>query len=520
MRLNVTIQRKILACALENQGNLSQNEIARRCKVSSTTVAKLLKLFHECGKEWSELARLPDKEFTHLLKSSYRTQPFAKIEPNWDDILKELAKPDVTKAQLYLEYCANLVDTPTKILSSSQFNRLLQKFSSTKKAVMHQYYRPAEKMFVDFCGRTVPIFNEHSATEVTKAQIFVATLGVSGCIFAYAVPSQKIESWLECHVQAFQFYGGVPQYVVCDNLKSAVIANKRDGIYLNKHYEELAEYFHFAIAPARNRKPQDKGIVEAAVKWVQRGALAALRNHKFFSIDELNQALAEKVELLNQRIRRDTKQSRLERFMEIDKPALCTLPPEPFYIGTWKYNVTVKKNYHICFEGNYYSVPYYYIDNKVDIYATRNRIIIYLASETIASHTRCNQKGQYITDINHAPSEHKHQYLNEPEQLLEWAKSQGCYVYDWVRFNLQNKHFANGYRAVKALRSWISDKDNKANLNLNSACEIAIHFQQYTFTDMQRILNGNYHSLDVLKIQPTNKTHKNVRGASYFTFPK
>ncbi len=134
---------------------------------------------------------------------------------------------------------------------------------------MRQFHKPGEKVFVDFCGRTMPIINPDSG-ESTPAQVFVGVLGGSGLTFAYAVPSQKTHDWIECHIKMFDFFGGVPQQVVPDNLKSAIIKHNRDEVITNAAYADWAEHYDVLIAPARSRKPKDKSLAEVGVQIVQR----------------------------------------------------------------------------------------------------------------------------------------------------------------------------------------------------------------------------------------------------------
>ena len=166
---------------------------------------------------------------------------------------------------------------------------------------MRQVHGPAEKLFVDFAGDTVPVFDAATRTQ-RLAHVFVAVLGASNYTNAEARWSEGLADWIGLHVHAFTEIGGVPKAVVCDNLKAGVTATCRYEPGINRTYQELAEHYGTAILPTRPRKPRDKAKVEVAAQIVQRFVLARLRNRRFFSLDELNAAIRETVADLNTRI--------------------------------------------------------------------------------------------------------------------------------------------------------------------------------------------------------------------------
>ena len=230
---------------------------------------------------------------------------------------------------------------------------------------MRQFHLPGEKMFVDFCGKTVPILNIDTGEE-TKAQIFVAALGGSSYTFAYAVGSQSSVDWVKCHVEAMKYFGGVPKQVIPDNLKAAIIKNTKYDVVVNQAFEECAEHYGFLIIPARVKKPKDKALAEVSVQIVQRWVLARLRHRKFFNLDELNQAILECLEILNKKQTRAYPKSRFQLFTELEKPVLLPLPAQEYEISSWLYQVKVPEDYHIKYNESYYSVPYQHRFKKVD----------------------------------------------------------------------------------------------------------------------------------------------------------
>jgi transposase len=187
--------------------------------------------------------------------------------------------------------------------------------------VMRHEHRAGEKLFVDYAGQAVEIVDPATGA-INKAQIFVAVLGAGSYTYAEATASQSLEDWIGAHVRAFSFYGGVPEAVVPDNLKSGVSKACRYEPDINPTYNDLARHYQTVILPARVRKPRDKAKAEAGVLLVERWILARLRKHTFFSLDELNREIKRLLRDLNNKPFKKLPGSRKSRFEEIDKPAL------------------------------------------------------------------------------------------------------------------------------------------------------------------------------------------------------
>ena len=141
--------------------------------------------------------------------------------------------------------------------------------AGTISPTMRQTHGPAEKLFVDFAGDTVPVFDAATGME-RRAHIFVAVLGASNYTYAEARWSEGLADWIGAHGNALSAIGGVPKAIVCDNLKAGVTAASRYEPGINRTYQELAEHYDTAILPTRPRKPRDKAKVEVAVQIVQR----------------------------------------------------------------------------------------------------------------------------------------------------------------------------------------------------------------------------------------------------------
>lgn len=211
-------------------------------------------------------------------------------------------------------------------LQYSQFCELYRQFAKDLDVTMRQVYRGGEKLFVDFAGDTVQVFDPKTG-EVRRAQIFVAVLGASGYTFATAFWAQHPPCWIEGHIPAFEFFAGVPEIVVPDNLKAGVTKASYYESEVNPTYQELAEHYGTVIIPARPGKSTDKAKVERGVLLVEQQILARLRNRSFFHLHELRQAILELLPEINERPFQKLEASRRSLYEELDKPALKPLPP-------------------------------------------------------------------------------------------------------------------------------------------------------------------------------------------------
>ena len=281
--------------------------------------------------------------------------------PSLEYIHKELKKKGVTLQLLWYEY----KQTNLEGYQYSQFCFLYHQWAGKLDTCLRQTYRAGEKLFVDYAGQTIPVQDQFTG-KIREAQLFVATLGASNYTYVYASYSQDLPSWIKAHVNAFDFFGGVPEIIIPDNLKSGVTKPCYYEPDINPTYLDMAKHYGTAIIPARIRKPRDKAKVESAVGFAERWIIAALRNHTFFSLIELNKAIAEKLSELNNRSFQKMEGSRRSLFETIDKPALKQLPLSSYEYALWKKH-RVNVDYHITVDDHHYSVPYQLVKEQVDV---------------------------------------------------------------------------------------------------------------------------------------------------------
>ena len=375
-----------------------------------------------------------------------------KAMPNMQYIHNELKtrkKSKVTLTLLWQEYKADNPDG----YEFTQFRTHYSRYRQTLNPSMRQVHIGGEKVFVDYSGLTMPIHNQKTG-EIDNAQIFVAVLGASGYTFVHATPTQRQEDFIYSHVLAYQFFGGTPRIAVPDNLKSAIISNNKKGIVVNESYADLARHYSMAVEPARPYKPKDKPKAEQGVQAIQRYILARFRHHKFYDINELNDAIGTLLDDYNNKVVKHLEQSRSEMFEKLDKPHLNPLPANSYIYKQFKI-ARVNQDYHITLEKCNYSVPFKYLKEEVEVRYSTQSVHVYHKNRLIASHPRLRRIGETSTLHEHMPKDH--QYINEkmnPDRLRSWAKNIGEYSSVFVEGAFEEvEHKANAYRHIIAVLS-------------------------------------------------------------------
>ncbi|MBF0548869.1 MAG: IS21 family transposase, partial [Candidatus Riflebacteria bacterium] len=499
--------KEILRLKLVNQ--LSFRKIARACKISKTTVKDYVERAEKANLSVDQIQTLAEDEIQQLLFPESKELLSTRPLPDWEEIYLELKQKGITLQGLWEEYR----DQHPDALCYSRIHELYQEFAQTVDTTMRHTHRAGEKLFVDYSGKTIEIINPKTG-EICNAEIFVAVLGASNYTYVDATFSQSLPDWIGSHVRALDYFGGVPEVIVPDNLKSGV---KKAWYYdpdINPTYQEFAAHYQTAILPARAGKSRDKAKVEVGVQIVQRWILMKLRKQRFFSLGEANKAIRELLEGLNARPFRKLSGSRRSLFEEVDKPALKPLPVQRYEFAIWK-KAKINIDYHVEFDHHYYSSHFEMVGKTVEIRATQATIEIFHNSKRIASHPRSFQKGRHTTLEEHMPKNHQFVQWN-PQRFLNWGKSLGFHVEKVIEKILNSRpHPEIGYR--ECLGVFRLGKQVGA-CRLNAACQRAIHFDSPRLRTVHNILNTGQDKLPL----PTHKEeklpfHENVRGGSYYS---
>jgi transposase len=425
--------------------------------------------------------------------------------PDFAALHAELARPGVTRLLLWQEYKAAHPDGWQYSVFCDRYRRWL----ATQELVLRQNHAPGDKLFVDYAGQTVPITDRYSGA-TREAQVFVAVLGCSNYGYAEATWTQALPDWLSSHVRALEFVGGAPAAIVPDNLKSGVAKAHRYEPALNPAYQDFAEHYRLAILPARVRKPRDKAKVEVGVLVVERWILARLRNRTFFSLGELNAAIAELLEALNTRPFKKLEGCRRSRFEELDRPALRPLPARGYEFGVWR-KAKVHPDYHVEVNRAYYSVPYQLIGRQVDVRVTAHAVEIFSTGKLVATHVRAGERGRRSTRAAHRPERHVAIIENTLARVLERAAAVGPATLEVLR--RQAAHRKHPEETLRSAQGILRLARDFAPAVLERACERALALKSYSYRAVRTLIE----TPPAAAAQPAlDLAHDNVRGPEYF----
>jgi transposase len=290
----------------------------------------------------------------------------------------------------------------------AQFCALFADYVRKNDLVATLHHEPGRAMLVDWAGDTLDLVDVASG-EVTRAVLFVAVLPYSGALFCRAYLDMKSPAWLDAHVRAFAFFGGVTQIVVPDNPTTSTHLRAKGEAerVVNARYQQLADHYRCAIVPARARKPRDKAGAENAVNVVNERVIGYLEGEVWTTLEELNDAIDERVGEVNHDLRRADGTTRWERFTAEEQELLGTLPATRFEEVTWK-EVKAGRNYHISCDYQRYSVPYQLAGRLLRVRLTSTRVTIFDGHDLVCEHRRLTgRKGQYSTLAEHVPLQHQ-----------------------------------------------------------------------------------------------------------------
>jgi transposase len=501
------------ALRLHYEKNLSTRQIAESLGIGRSTVHDYLYRVQQADLTWPLPAEIDEATLERQLFPS--TDPVVQEKrqmPSMEYLHQELKKKGVTLQLLWYEY----KEKDPEGYQYSQFCHLYHQWAEKLDPCLHQEYRAGEKLFVDYAGQTMEITDPETG-EIHQAQIFVATLGASNYTFAEATSSQGLPSWIKSHIHAFEFFQGVAEILVPDNLRAAVTRSCRYEPDLNATYREMAEHYGAVIIPARVGKPKDKAKVESGVLRVEQAILAPLRHRTFFSLAELNEAIREQLKILNNRPFQKLDASRQILFETLDKPALKPLPVNPYAYADWK-KATLNIDYHLEVDHHYYSAPYQLIHQGLDVRFTDTLIQIFFKGRRVASHRRSHHRGGYTTLPEHMPKAHQKYLEWTPSRLIQWAGTIGPQTQKLLGFILENRpHPEQGYRSCLGV---LRLKDRYSSERLEAACARALAVKAYSYKNVESILKNG------LDRQPLDRSssqtrlplleHENLRGRQYY----
>jgi len=492
---------------------LSAREIARSCNVARSTVADYLMKAQAAGLRWLEASTLTDTRIEERLFPAKPVPSSVKRpEPDYEYIYNELRKYrkfNLTLIQLWLEYKGEHPDG----YQYSQFCDGYRRWKGRLDYYMRQEHRYGEKAFIDYSDGLSIV--DPATGELTLTQLFLAVWGASNYTYAEATLSQSLPNWIGSHRRALEYFQCAPRVLVPDNLKSGVSKACKYEPELNPTYADMAEHYGCAVVPARPRKPRDKAKVEAGVLIAQRWILAVLRKRTFYSLAELNTAIGECLERLNNRPMRRLKKSRRELFESMERPSALPLPARPYEYAEWL-KARVGFNYHVEVEERSYSVPFQLLHEKLDIRLTATTIEAFRKGERVAAHARSYIKGGYTTLKEHMPPEHRAYAEWSPSRFIQWAGKTGTATAQLVERVMAGRTYPE--QAYKACMGIIHLGQHYEPERVEAAAERALKYNACSYRSMKAILAAGLDRQDSRENggQVSLPLHQNIRGSEYY----
>ena len=500
---------------LYETGQFTYTQIGLHAGVGKSTVGDILKRCKEVEVDYEKAQQMSEAELEAILYPSKKGPKKARAEPDFPRY-HSMMQSSRHKNLEYIWTEVYRIEQPDGY-SYSHFCYLYGKWceKTGKKVVMPQEREPGKELFIDWVGDKVSCVIDVTTGEHVEAHFWVSTLGDGSYPFVEAFPNETQTCWTQAHIDAFKWYGGLPRILVPDNTKTAVTKRTMYDPELNPSYLALANHYGLAILPARVRAPQDKGSVEAGVGWLETWLLGWIEDKTYFSFDQLNRDIRIRLKELAARDFQERPGSRESVFESLDKPALRPLPKDPFEPFETRVVKSVPNDYHVKYDHFYYSVPYTYYKQSVEIHAYPKRIEIFNgAHERIALHSRRFTGRRYVTLEDHMPANHR--------AVLEFrARDGGDYRRIAMQVGENTARFIDGmlknapieeqyYKSCNGILFGLRKKygDNV----LEAACRKALAIQSFTYTTIKNILEkGQYTVSESSNTAKPTPLHENLR---------
>ncbi|MBP3233756.1 MAG: IS21 family transposase [Eubacterium sp.] len=494
--------------------NYTQHEIAASLHHSRNTIRDVVKMAESVGIQWPLDDTVTNADLKEFLFPDQSSNNPKRREPDYSYIHNELAKPGVNLSLLWSEYCAECIASGDTPYMYSTFCEKYRRWARLTKATMRIHHKPGDVMQVDWAGTTISYFDSVTGEEY-DAYVFAAVLPCSCYSYVEACDDMKSTNWLLCHAHAYSYFGGVTRLLIPDNLKTGITTNTRYETIVNKSYYEMAEYYDTAVVPARVERPKDKSLAEGTVRFATTWVIAALRNRKFFSIEEVKSAVAEKLEELNHSPFKKREGCRYTAYIDEEKDYMKQLPITPYEPAVWS-TAKVPLDYLISDGKNKYSVPFDLIGEEVDVRLTKQTVEVFYHGSRVASHPRERiQKHDPITIPEHMPMKHRKYLSYSADEFTKWAETIGSNTIQVVKFFLESgKEPEQGFKFCASLTKLA---DRYSHKRLEDACERALIYSSTpTIRNITTILKNGQDKLSNSTVSPTSTSHGITRGASYY----
>src|SRR5262245_2088816 len=473
--------RKIREVLRLKASGFSKRRIAASLGISATAAMECVQRAQRGGLTWPLPKDLSDDALEQRLYPPPAVNAEQRPLPSWAEIHRELKRPGVTLQLLWGEYRE---EHPSGY-AYSRFCDLYRAWEKRVSPTMRQTHIAGERMFVDYAGTKLEVIGSTTG-EILTAELFVAVLGASSLTYAEATWTQSLADWVGSHRRALNYFGGVTAMIVSDNLKSGITKACFYEPNVNRTYEEMAKHYHTAIVPARPNKPKDKAKVEVGVQVATRWVIAKLRKRTFFSLSELNAAIRDCVEQINNRVTRHLGASRRSLFETLERPRLKSLPPTEYVFAEWK-KCRAGIDYHVEIDKHYYSVPYTFMRQELSARYTANTVEVFHRGKRVAVHRRGPPNRGHTTLPEHMPSSHRRYADWTLERIKREAGEIGPNATALVDVILREKrHPEQGFRSCRGIVNLVARFPRE---RVEAACERALAVGTRSYSSVKSILD-------------------------------
>lgn len=509
----------------------SYDAVRRRYKIGCSTIELIMHRFSEINKSLDELRSIDKKQVEELFYPPENLSNSSIPEPDWMAIHEaRISGKTRTLTNLWLDYKKQHPDGYQKTQFFQKYKDFVNANFGMKNLRMAINRVPGERVFIDWVGDVPRVLLDLKTHELKGVYIFITTVGVSDKIYADTFTDERLENFLTGVNGALAFYGGVPKFLVPDNLKTAVTRHTKDDLILQASFEDLEEFYQTIVVPPPPRKPRGKPTVENAVLYVENRVIYQLEKGTYTSIEQVRKRVHEIVDELNAANFEKYPFSRNDLFEKYDKPMMRPLPGRPFAICDYKNITSIADNYHVEYDGHYYSVPYQQVHHPCLIKATASEIrITDVYNHLIAQHKRIyGDFPRYSTKDEHMPPEHLYEKgINEHDEGYYRSKASeiGPYTSRLIDAMFhRSKHPEQEYRSCAAVIYSIKKFPKGKIEEISREC---VEMNSCTYSNFKMLLRKASSTPSENHDEGQNPEgsgqaehtvkHENIRGAHYYS---
>lgn len=459
-----------------NAAGVGRNKIAATRHIAKHSVSDVIKRSRELNILYNDVKDIDESEVYRIFYPEKHVTEYIYADPKYEYVHEELKKVGVTLKLLWEEYRDRCSQDKAIPMGYTKFCEGYSVFTSANKLTNHLEHKPGDCAEVDWSGPTISYCDPNTG-EVITVYLFVGTLPYSQYSYVEPCLNMRMESFLRCHINMYEYFGGVPTRTVCDNLKTGVVKHPKDGdIVLTQDYEALGFHYMTAIMPTGVRKPKQKASVEGTVGKIATAIIAKLRNTVFYSFDDLKAAVRNKLKDFNNASFQKREGSRAIVHKE-ELPYLHPLPTLPYEIAFWVYNRKINLNFHVAYKKNFYSCPYKYATDEkktVDLRVSDRTLEIYRGSERLTTHQLLPEyvTNRYSTHPEDMPPEFRNMKPWDDDRIRNWASSIGRNTREVIERIFQSVQIKE--QAYNPCLSVLNLSKTYTDKRLETACELAI----------------------------------------------